>query len=219
MKSTIFALFTSLTFTLTAQVPNWTQYTCDADAYTMYSELSKGKAVLLSFSNQWSPVSAETANKTEALWQDMMSENVKVFGFLHEDQDFNSADCDDADVWTTENGITYPTFINIEEVLTNYINKYTTSGGVNLPWLLLFFPDAEKPGNSMLAYSGNNINEVNHILHDQWLQSTGISINGEQELKLVKIIDQIGRVTEFKPNTPLIYIFSDGSTKKVYVSE
>ena len=219
MKSTIFALFTSLTFTLTAQVPNWTKYTCDADSYTMYSELSKGKAVLLSFSNQWSPASAETASKTEALWQNMMSENVKVFGFLNEDEFFNVADCDDADAWTAENGITYPTFINIEDVLTNYANKYTTNGAVNLPWLLLFFPDAENPGNSMLAYSGNNINEVNHILHDQWLQSTGISTDEMQDLRLVRIIDQLGRTTEFKPNTPLIYVYNDGSTKKIYVSE
>lgn len=219
MKSTIFALFTSLTFTLTAQVPNWTKYTCDADSYTMYSELSKGNAVLLSFSNQWSPASTETANKTEALWQNMMTENVKVFGFLNEDEDFNLADCDDADSWAADNGITFPTFIYIEDVLTSYINKYTTNGAVNLPWLLLFFPDVENPGNSMLAYSGNNINEVNHILHDQWLQSTGISTNGIQDLRLLRIIDQLGRTTEFKPNSPLIYVYSDGSTKKVYVSE
>ena len=134
MKITIFTLFTSLTFTITAQVPNWTQYTCNANEYNMYTELSKGKAVLLSFSNQWSPASTESANQTETLWQNMMSENVKVFGFLNEDEFFNVADCDDADLWSTENGITYPTFINIEEVLTNYINKYTTSGAVNLPW-------------------------------------------------------------------------------------
>ncbi len=219
MKSTIFALFTSFTFTLTAQVPNWTQYTCDADAYTMYSELSKGKAVLLSFSNQWNPASSQTANETEVLWQNMMGENVKVFGFLNQDQDFNNSDCDDYYSWISENNITYPTFINVEEVLTNYTNKYTTSGAVNLPWLLLFFPNEENPSNSTLAYSGNSINEVNHILHDDWLQNVGISINNKQELKLVKIIDQLGRTTEFKPNTPLIYVYNDGSTKKIYVSE
>ena len=219
MKSTIFALLTSLTFTITAQVPDWTQYTCDANGYSMYTELSKGKAVLLSFSNQWSPASAETASKTEDLWQNMMSENVKVFGFLNEDQDFNTADCDDADVWATVNGITYPTFINIENVLGNYINKYTTNGAVNLPWLLLFFPDAENPGNSMLVYSGNNINEVNHILHDQWLQSAGLNGSHQLDVSLVKILDQLGRETSFKPNTPLIYVYSDGSTKKIVVAE
>lgn len=149
----------------------------------------------------------------------MMSENVKVFGFLNEDQDFNTADCDDADVWATVNGITYPTFINIENVLENYINKYTTNGAVNLPWLLLFFPDAENPGNSMLVYSGNNINEVNHILHDQWLQSAGLNGSHQLDVSLVKILDQLGRETSFKPNTPLIYVYSDGSTKKIVVAE
>lgn len=219
MKSTIFALFTSLTFTLTAQVPDWTKYTCTANEYNMYTELSKGKAVLLSFSNQWSPASAETASKIEDLWQNMMSENVKVFGFLNDDQDFNTADCDDADVWATVNGTTYPTFINIEDVLVNYINKYTTSGAVNLPWLLLFFPDAENPGNSMLAYSGNSVNEVNHILHDQWLQSAGLDGSLQNNASLVKVLDQLGRETSFKPNTPLIYVYSDGSTKKIFVAE
>lgn len=33
--------------------------------------------------------------------------------------------------------------------------------------------------------------------------------------ELIKIIDLMGRETEFKPNTPLIYIYSDGSTKSV----
>ena len=219
MKSTIFALFTSLTITLNAQVPNWTQYTCDANEYSMYKELSKGKAVLLSFANQWSPACDETASKTEALWQEMMSENVKVFGFLNEDADFNMADCDDADVWMTENGVTYPTFIYVEEVLNNYINKYTTNGVVNLPWLLLFFPDTENPGNSTLAYSGNNVNEVNHILHDQWLQSVGLNQEHLQNPSVVKILDPLGRETSFKANTALIYVFSDGSTKKVFVVE
>lgn len=33
--------------------------------------------------------------------------------------------------------------------------------------------------------------------------------------KLVKIVDILGRETTFKPNTPLIYVYSDGSTERV----
>ena len=47
------------------------------------------------------------------------------------------------------------------------------------------------------------------------------SVVGIEELsntpkQLVKIVDVIGRETTFKPNTPLIYIYSDGKTEKVF---
>jgi hypothetical protein len=38
----------------------------------------------------------------------------------------------------------------------------------------------------------------------------------EDTRTLLKIIDLLGRETEFIPNTPLIYIYSDGSTEKVF---
>ena len=36
---------------------------------------------------------------------------------------------------------------------------------------------------------------------------------------LIQIIDLMGRKTNFKPNTPLIYVYDDGSTEKVFVTE
>jgi hypothetical protein len=33
---------------------------------------------------------------------------------------------------------------------------------------------------------------------------------------LIKILDPMGRETTFKPNTPLIYVYDDGSTEKVF---
>lgn len=41
----------------------------------------------------------------------------------------------------------------------------------------------------------------------------------ETTIELVKIVDLMGRETEFKPNTALIYVYSDGSTEKVFVVE
>jgi len=35
----------------------------------------------------------------------------------------------------------------------------------------------------------------------------------------VKIVDLMGRETPYKPNTVLIYVFDDGSTKKVFKME
>jgi len=37
--------------------------------------------------------------------------------------------------------------------------------------------------------------------------------------QLVKIVDVLGRETEFKTNTPLIYVYSDGTTEKIFKFE
>ena len=216
MKVSLISLFTGLLLTITAQVPNWTQYTCDGDSYSMHTELSKGKAVVMNFSSLWCAGSTAGAESTESLWQNTMSENVKVFGFIHEDQGFNTADCDDSDLWEANHGISYPTFINVENVLEIYVNKYTQSGATTLPWFLLFIPDEENPGASTLAYSGHDMNTLNHILHDQWLQSAELTATAGADKELVKIMDHLGRETEFKANTPLIYVYSDGTTEKKF---
>jgi len=36
---------------------------------------------------------------------------------------------------------------------------------------------------------------------------------------LIQILDMMGRETSFKPNTPLIYVYDDGSTEKVFIVE
>jgi len=37
--------------------------------------------------------------------------------------------------------------------------------------------------------------------------------------KLIQILDLMGRETSFKPNTPLIYVYDDGSIEKVFSVE
>ena len=44
---------------------------------------------------------------------------------------------------------------------------------------------------------------------------TGIEELIQSEKELIKIIDFMGRETEFKPNTPLIFIYSDGTRERV----
>jgi hypothetical protein len=44
---------------------------------------------------------------------------------------------------------------------------------------------------------------------------TGIEELFQNEKELVKISDFMGRETEYKPNTPLIFIYSDGSRERV----
>lgn len=51
-------------------------------------------------------------------------------------------------------------------------------------------------------------------------QATGlIEIKAGYEKNLVKIVDLMGRETEFKPNTTLIYMYSDGSSERIFKLE
>ena len=47
----------------------------------------------------------------------------------------------------------------------------------------------------------------------------GVSDLQNTPKKLVKIVDYTGRETTFKQNIPLIYVYDDGSTEKVIVTE
>ena len=49
--------------------------------------------------------------------------------------------------------------------------------------------------------------------------SVGIEELSNTPKQLLKIVDLMGRETEYKPNTVLIYVFDDGSTEKVFKME
>ncbi len=48
--------------------------------------------------------------------------------------------------------------------------------------------------------------------------TTGLETLQNTPKKVVKIVDLMGRETEFKPNTALIYLYDDGSTERVFKS-
>ena len=52
-----------------------------------------------------------------------------------------------------------------------------------------------------------------HLVNCDLLESTELQPN---EKKLIRIVDIMGRDTEDKPNTVLIYIYNDGNTEKVF---
>ena len=62
-----------------------------------------------------------------------------------------------------------------------------------------------------------SLNPTNSIVPE--CGSIGISELSAGGKELVKILDVLGRETTFKPNTTLIYLYSDGSSEKVYVIE
>ncbi len=78
--------------------------------------------------------------------------------------------------------------------------------------------DASNPGwfvQNELIYS--NTAQWGECGNYYWI--AGVEELSPMERELIKIVDLMGRETKAKPNTPLIYIYSDGSTEKMYIPE
>lgn len=78
------------------------------------------------------------------------------------------------------------------------------------------------------VYSTNNWHPWTNYYFDSWVSfgeycanscSTGIAEVAMGNKEVVKVLDLMGRETEPVPNTPLIYVYSDGTTEKVYKLE
>ena len=68
---------------------------------------------------------------------------------------------------------------------------------------------------SMLCYA--EYETPDHFLQDCNMNLNVDTIEGENEFPvLVRIVDYMGLETHAIPNTPLIYIYSNGTTKKVF---
>jgi hypothetical protein len=67
----------------------------------------------------------------------------------------------------------------------------------------------------MLCYSENDIPDYFLINCAMNLSVSTITAH-ETQRQLLKIVDYFGRETEYQPNTPLIYLYNDGTTEKVF---
>lgn len=74
-------------------------------------------------------------------------------------------------------------------------------------------------------YSASNWTEPLYFMFDSWASfstdcnntcTVGVNEQGIQSKELIRIIDLLGRESNIKPNTPLIHIYNDGSTKRVF---
>ena len=138
------------------QVPDWTKATCNAPTvlYGMHQELAAGNAVVMDFASIWCSPCVMDAPQIELIHQQFGAGNgnVKVFGFLLEDQNHNAADCADVDYWTQGISWTFPTFNEAQSIFNTYRNTYNPSNG-GIPYTLVFIPDSEFPENSQLVYN------------------------------------------------------------------
>ena len=79
----------------------------------------------------------------------------------------------------------------------------------NLVWIRM----GEAPDNSLVPHNFNIA--IWNYIND--LPCTTLSIENYKEKdtkQLIKIVDLLGRETPFKPNTPLLYIYNDGSVER-----
>ena len=72
-----------------------------------------------------------------------------------------------------------------------------------------------------VPYSGNGMSVDSPISFsincENACSSIATGINEQNSSKnLIRIFDLMGRETDFKPNTPLIYVFDDGSTERMF---
>lgn len=76
--------------------------------------------------------------------------------------------------------------------------------------------------SSLSGISGDKTDPSFGIM-DYWIihlaSNAGIEALSNTNKSVVKIIDFLGRETTFKPNTPLIYIYSDGSAERMMMLE
>ena len=130
--------------------------------------------------------------------------------------------------------------INVSYYIIGHLSKFIQPGAkrieVNTNIPTLFASAFKNPDNTfaILAYnSENNSENIQLVIESQKVDFTipprsavtfvtddlsvlGLGrIHNSVEKKLIKIVDFMGRETEYVPNIPLIYIYSDGTREKV----
>ncbi|MDX2360972.1 MAG: hypothetical protein QNK23_09210 [Crocinitomicaceae bacterium] len=99
-----------------------------------------------------------------------------------------------------------------------FSQNYIAQGGEKFITLGNFRTDSLTIVDTINNYPGSNHEYSYHYIDDVSIVSTiGIEENqSSSKNELIKIIDTLGRETEDKPNTLLIYIYSDGTIEKVF---
>lgn len=98
----------------------------------------------------------------------------------------------------------------------NYLNS---SYPENIGEFLLDMSETHNANSEcrLICYGQNNMTLWNAIGEDECnLTVNTQELNLDSEKTLIRIVDLTGRETEYKTNTVLIYVYSDGSTEKVF---
>ena len=153
------------------------------------------------------------------------SENIFIWEFtdqqgniLHQDTIIDDAHCNFSHSWPLSDTINVTvTLVNDSANLDNwYINQGLplTGQSINclfedqLFWYIDTFPTGTLYGSWTFIHNNSGI-DLNI--------STSTNNFIFENKRLIKIVDLLGRETEFKTNTVLFYLFSDGTIEKKYI--
>ena len=101
--------------------------------------------------------------------------------------------------------------INASNGNNTSINEFWLSGNPDLFCIEVdnvLYAEDHWSGDPQITFSENCNNDCS--------PSTGEINELTSSKNLIQILDMMGRETSFKPNTPLIYVYDDGSTEKVF---
>jgi thiol-disulfide isomerase/thioredoxin len=220
-----FMLIGLLAFPLSTlcQAPDWTLTSCDGDSYNFYEELASGRAVVMDFSAVWCNACVDHSLEMQEVYENFGFGNgeVSVFEFLFEDENHNASNCTDLEVWDEELGLDITGFVDCGELYLTYNELF---GDNAVPIILAFIPHPGGSDEPYLVYNyiegigvdtGDVSADITSILWFYGFNASGISARQHQPKKLVKIVDMLGREVDANKNSPLIYIYDDGTSEKV----
>lgn len=227
MKLILVLTISLISFSGMTQIPDWTKLSCNGNTYTMYDELSAGNTVILDFSAYWCGPCHLASIELQSIWETYGegTMNVRLFHFLFEDLNSNPTTCATVDSFAASHSLTYPGFA---DCIAEY-NIYNTQYGSNsIPLILVFVPNPLDPSASTLVYNytsglgsstGDISDDITGVLANNGFYGLGIEDISNPNKTLVKIIDLLGREIKFTPNVPLINVYDDGTTERIFIIE
>ena len=122
------------------------------------------------------------------------------------------------EIYTTVDGLSWVLHSTINLVF----NSTLSPGGINTADSISYvFPIPINSTRGIKVKTIQNSSWVNwseiKVLGNSFI--TGITEQSLEKKRIIKILDFTGREVDFKSNTPLIYIFSDGTSEKVFQVE
>ena len=162
-------------FSAKAQLPDWTDTSCNGNIYHLYDELSAGHPVILDFAAMWCTPSNVMAPTLDSLYRTYNSGtgNLRMFDFLVENMAQNATTCSNVSLFQAQRHVTFPGFANCKRVYNEYLAAYHDSA---FPLILLIIPNESTPSASNIAY--NSVHDLSntdslYFQLDSILQSRG----------------------------------------------
>ncbi len=183
-KTLIFFLAAGFSsFSAKAQLPDWTDSSCNGTTYHLYDELAAGHPVIIDFAAMWCTPSNVAAPILDSLYRTYNSGtgNLRMFDFLVENMAQNATTCSNVSLFQSQRHVTYPGFANCKNIFNSYLAAYHDSA---FPLILLIIPNETDPAASTIAFNSVHNLSTNDSLYfelDSILQNRGYFPTGVNE--------------------------------------